>query len=155
MLLLSAVAHALAIVTVRYHRWHSTPLRLQPWQLLVAAVPLALAALAGSDDPWNAVVHDPETLERLLATDGQIDSTRMRSGLLEQRDWIALTKSAGRIAEAKGLIAIDDDSGPTITDIRAKARRWRVWAGSRAWPLARMSPAVPVTVVALYLMTEP
>jgi IclR family mhp operon transcriptional activator len=28
----------------------------------------ALAALAGSDDPWNAVVHDPETLERLLAT---------------------------------------------------------------------------------------
>lgn len=27
----------------------------------------ALAALAGSDDPWNAVIHHPETLERLLA----------------------------------------------------------------------------------------
>lgn len=28
----------------------------------------ALAVLAASDDPWNAVVHDPERLERLLAS---------------------------------------------------------------------------------------
>jgi len=62
-------------------------------------------------------------VERMAAAEGQIDSMRLRSGLLEQRDWIALSKAAGRIAEAP--IVIDDTSSPTLSDIRARARRWR------------------------------
>lgn len=62
-------------------------------------------------------------VERLLCAESRVDSTRLRGGFLEQRDWINLTKSAGRISEAP--ISIDDSGAPTLLDIRAKARRWR------------------------------
>ncbi len=67
---------------------------------------------------------DKESLmEGMLCREARIDSVRLRSGFLEQRDWIALTKAATRISEAK--ISIDDTGAPTILDIRARARRWR------------------------------
>jgi len=62
-------------------------------------------------------------VERLLCAEARIDSTRLRGGFLEQRDWIHLTKAATRISEAP--IVIDDSGAPTLLDIRAKARRWR------------------------------
>jgi replicative DNA helicase len=62
-------------------------------------------------------------VERLLCSESQVDSTRLRGGFLEQRDWINITKAASRISEAQ--IHIDDSGAPTLLDIRAKARRWR------------------------------
>ena len=62
-------------------------------------------------------------VERLLCSESQVDSTRLRGGFLEQRDWINLTKAASRISEAP--IWIDDAGAPTLLEIRAKARRWR------------------------------
>ena len=62
-------------------------------------------------------------VERLLCSESRVDSTRLRGGFLEQRDWINLTKAASRISEAS--ISIDDSGAPTLLDIRAKARRWR------------------------------
>jgi len=62
-------------------------------------------------------------VERLLCSESQVDSTRLRGGFLEQRDWISITKAASRISEAQ--IHIDDSGAPTLLDIRAKARRWR------------------------------
>lgn len=61
--------------------------------------------------------------ERALCADGRIDSTCLRAGHLSQRDWIALTRAASRVAEAP--IRIDDSGSPTLLDIRARARRWR------------------------------
>lgn len=62
-------------------------------------------------------------VERLLSADARVDSTRLRGGFLDQRDWINLTKSASRICEAP--ICIDDAGAPTLLEIRSKARRWR------------------------------
>jgi replicative DNA helicase len=62
-------------------------------------------------------------VERLLCSESRVDSTRLRGGFLEQRDWINLTKAASRISEAP--IHIDDSGAPTLLDIRAKSRRWR------------------------------
>jgi len=62
-------------------------------------------------------------LERMLCSEARIDSTRLRSGFLEQRDWINITKGASRLAEAP--IWLDDSGGLTLLEIRAKARRWR------------------------------
>lgn len=62
-------------------------------------------------------------VERMICSEARIDSTRLRSGFLEQRDWINLTKAASRISEAP--IDIDDSGAPTLLDIRARARRWR------------------------------
>jgi drug/metabolite transporter (DMT)-like permease len=45
MLLAAAVAQAGVSVHVRRHTWRSTPFRLMPWQLLVAAVPMVVIAL--------------------------------------------------------------------------------------------------------------
>ncbi len=44
-LLVSAVLWAATTIHIRHHEWRRTPLELEPWQLLVAFVPLAVAAL--------------------------------------------------------------------------------------------------------------
>lgn len=71
-------------------------------------------------------------VERLIASEARVDSTRLRGGQLEQRDWINLTKAASRINEAP--IVIDDSAAPTLLDIRSRARKWR--SGPGAGPLA-------------------
>ena len=45
-LLLSAFLWAATTIFLRRHEWRSTPLDLMPWQLLIALVPLVVAALA-------------------------------------------------------------------------------------------------------------
>src|SRR5262249_3098988 len=62
-------------------------------------------------------------LERLLCCEARVDSTRLRGGFLEQRDWINITKAASRISEAP--MWIDDSGSPSLLEIRAKCRRWR------------------------------
>jgi replicative DNA helicase len=61
--------------------------------------------------------------ERLLCSQARVDSTKLRGGFLETRDWVQITKAASEIAEAP--IHIDDSGSPTLLEIRAKARRWR------------------------------
>jgi drug/metabolite transporter (DMT)-like permease len=45
LLMLAAIAWSICIVHIRGHRWQASPLDLAPWQMLLAAVPLAIAAL--------------------------------------------------------------------------------------------------------------
>jgi len=66
-------------------------------------------------------------LERVLCSEARVESHKLRSGFLETRDWINITKAAGRIAEAP--MWIDDSGSPTLQEIRAKARRWRADPG--------------------------
>jgi len=57
MLLGAAVCWSIVIVHVKQHRWHSSPLMLAPWQMLVSALPLTLLALMTEGIPqitWNA-----------------------------------------------------------------------------------------------------
>jgi len=58
---------------------------------------------------------------RMLSSMGRIDASRMRTGKLEDEDWPKLTNAVGRMAEAP--IFIDDTSGMSPTEIRARARR--------------------------------
>lgn len=62
-------------------------------------------------------------VDRLIAAEARVDSTRLRSGYLEARDWLNITHAAGRLIHAP--LWIDDTSGPTLSEIRAKARKWR------------------------------
>jgi replicative DNA helicase len=62
-------------------------------------------------------------VERMIACEARIDSSKLRRGTLDQRDWVQLTKAATAIAKAP--IYIDDTSAPTLLELRAKARRWR------------------------------
>ena len=92
------------------------------------AFSMGLAVHAAIDCGIPALVFSLEMskeslVERAAAAEGGIDSTRLRSGLLEQRDWINLTKAGARLAPAP--LIIDDSSAPTLQQIRARARRWR------------------------------
>jgi replicative DNA helicase len=62
-------------------------------------------------------------VERVLCCEAHVESQKLRSGFLESRDWINITKAASRIAEAP--MWIDDSGSPSLMEIRAKCRRWR------------------------------
>ena len=62
-------------------------------------------------------------IERVLCCEARIESQKLRSGFLESRDWINITKAASRVAEAP--IWIDDSGSPSLMELRAKCRRWR------------------------------
>lgn len=56
-LLIGAISWSAVILHVRRHRWTSSPLMLAPWQMMLAAVPLAVIAFAVEGEPtgirWN------------------------------------------------------------------------------------------------------
>jgi replicative DNA helicase len=64
-----------------------------------------------------------ELLERMLAGESEVDSSKIRRGMLEYTDWKSrIHPAAMKIARAR--IAIDDSAALSILEIRAKARRW-------------------------------
>lgn len=64
---------------------------------------------------------------RMLCSDGRIDSSRLRGGFLEEKDWPKLARAAGRISEAP--IFIDDSGSLSVLELRAKCRRLSAEAG--------------------------
>jgi len=58
---------------------------------------------------------------RLLGADATIDSSRLRRGFLQDDDYLRLTDSANRLSELP--IYIDDSSGLSALELKAKARR--------------------------------
>ncbi len=58
---------------------------------------------------------------RMLCSEGRIDATRMRGGMLTESDWPKLAKAAGAISETK--VFIDDTGSLSLMDTRSKCRR--------------------------------
>lgn len=79
-------------------------------------------------------------IERVLASEARIDSQRLRSGFLETRDWMNLTKAASVVSEAP--MWIDDSGSPTLMEIRARCRRWR--NDARVFPAGLKQPGLIV-----------
>ncbi|HET6514125.1 MAG TPA: replicative DNA helicase [Thermodesulfovibrionales bacterium] len=61
---------------------------------------------------------------RMLCAEAMVDSNSVRKGFIKKEDWHKLTSAAGRLAEAP--IFIDDSSGTTVLEMRAKARRLKI-----------------------------
>jgi len=64
---------------------------------------------------------------RLLASEGKVDSQRMRKGFLGETDWPKLTTAAGRLSEAP--LFIDDTAAITVLEMKAKSRRLKAEKG--------------------------
>ncbi|HLK43432.1 MAG TPA: replicative DNA helicase [Thermoleophilia bacterium] len=62
-----------------------------------------------------------EVTQRLMCSDGKVDSSRFRTGKLDQNDWNKLTSACDRLSRAP--IYIDDTAGITPIEIKAKVRR--------------------------------
>ena len=59
--------------------------------------------------------------QRILCAEAEVDSQRLKTGNMQKKDWDKLANAMNDLAEAP--IYIDDSSGCTLTDLRAKARR--------------------------------
>lgn len=59
--------------------------------------------------------------QRMLCSEAEIDSNRLRTGHMQADDWGKLTDAMGNLAEAP--IFIDDAPGASVMEIRAKCRR--------------------------------
>jgi len=62
-----------------------------------------------------------QVVQRMLSTEAEVDSHRIRTGYLRESDWPKLTSAAGRLSEAP--VFIDDSAAITAIELRAKARR--------------------------------
>ena len=62
-----------------------------------------------------------QLLTRLLSSIGTVHLGNLRSGRLQDEDWVRITGATAQLSEAK--IFIDETPGLTPTDLRARARR--------------------------------
>ncbi|WP_027339652.1 replicative DNA helicase [Halonatronum saccharophilum] len=62
-----------------------------------------------------------QLVQRMLCSEAQVDSHRLRTGFLNENDWRRISQAAGRLGESK--IFIDDTAGISVMEMRAKARR--------------------------------
>jgi replicative DNA helicase len=62
-----------------------------------------------------------EIVNRLLSSEARIDSARLRTGRLDDRDWRKLSDALGALSEAP--LFIDDTPSISLMEIRAKCRR--------------------------------
>lgn len=135
-------------VPTGFHRFDEMTAGLQPNELVIVAARPSMGKtsfvmncveFAAIDQKVPCLIFSLEMekkqlMERMLCSRACVESQKMRSGFLESRDWIGITKASALIAESP--IVIDDSGSPTITEIRAKARRWRadpsIWTDSAA-----------------------
>jgi len=68
-----------------------------------------------------------ELSQRILCSEALVDSTRIKTGRIEEADWNRISHAVGRLAEAP--IYIDDNPHTSVMEIRAKARRLKSRVG--------------------------
>jgi replicative DNA helicase len=94
------------------------------------ALSMASKVAENAQDPVLIVSLEMSRVEigqRLLAGEARVDSMKIRSGRLVEREWDRISHAAGRLAERK--IFIDDDPNITVLDIRARSRRLKANEG--------------------------
>lgn len=70
---------------------------------------------------FNLEMGAEQLAVRILASLGQIDQTKLRTGNLQNEDWKRVTEAISQLQNAK--LYMDDTPGITIGEIRAKCRR--------------------------------
>ena len=68
-----------------------------------------------------------QLVQRMLCSEGGIDSQKLRKGELDKTDWSKLVNVANKVAEAP--LYIDDTAGITVMELRSKARRLKAEKG--------------------------
>lgn len=80
-----------------------------------ANVPVAIFSLEMSKE---------QLVTRILSSETMIDSNKLKTGKMEEEDWIKLADGLAPLSEAD--IYIDDTPGISITEIRAKCRKLKL-----------------------------
>lgn len=80
-----------------------------------AKVPVALFSLEMSKE---------QMVNRILCSEAMVDSNKIRTGKIDDEDWMKLAGSLGPLSEAG--IYIDDTPGISVMEIRAKCRKLKL-----------------------------
>ena len=68
-----------------------------------------------------------QMVNRILCSEAQVDSSKVRNGNLDTEDWVKLGKASGELAETP--IYIDDTPGLSSVELRAKCRKAKLEHG--------------------------
>lgn len=82
---------------------------------LKANVPVAI---------FNLEMSKEQLVSRMLCSEAMVDSNKVRTGKIEEDDWVKLATALGPLSEAP--IYIDDTPGISIMEIRAKCRKMKL-----------------------------
>lgn len=70
---------------------------------------------------FSLEMSDMQLVQRLLCAEAMVDSQKLRTGKLADKEWPKLSRCAGRLADSP--IYIDDTAGLDILKLSARARR--------------------------------
>ena len=73
---------------------------------------------------FNLEMSKKQLVNRILCSEAMVDSNKVKTGKMEEDDWDKIATALGPLSEAP--IYIDDTSGITITEIRAKCRKLKM-----------------------------
>ena len=73
---------------------------------------------------FNLEMSKSQLVSRILCSEAMVDSNKVRTGKVEEDDWVKLATALGPLSEAP--IYIDDTPGITVTEIRAKCRKLKL-----------------------------
>ena len=65
-----------------------------------------------------------QLVNSILCSYAMVDSNKLKTGKIEENDWIKIVEALGPLSEAE--MYIDDTAGISITEIRAKARKLKL-----------------------------
>lgn len=80
-----------------------------------AKVPVAVFSLEMSKE---------QLVNRILCSEAMVDSNKVRTGRIEEGDWVKLAGAIGPLSEAD--IYVDDTPGISVMEIRAKCRKLKL-----------------------------
>lgn len=73
---------------------------------------------------FNLEMSKEQVVNRILCGEAMVDSNKVRTGQIEDNDWMKLASASGVLSEAP--IYIDDTPGISIMEIRAKCRKLKM-----------------------------
>lgn len=73
---------------------------------------------------FNLEMSKEQIGNRILCSEAMVDSAKIRTGKIEEEDWVKLASAIGPLSEAP--IYIDDTPGISIMEIRAKCRKLKL-----------------------------
>jgi len=91
------------------------------------AINIATNAAIHSNVPvviFNLEMSKEQVGNRILCSEAMVDSAKVRTGKMEEDDWVKLASAIGPLSEAP--IYIDDTPGISVMEIRAKCRKLKL-----------------------------
>ena len=73
---------------------------------------------------FNLEMSKEQLVNRMLCSEAMVDSNKVRTGKIDEEDWIKLATALGPLSEAP--IYIDDTPGISVAEIRAKCRKLKL-----------------------------